>query len=252
MSNGMLRINMEYEFDHLVIMVRDRMDQASKLFHSFGFNLTPLSQHNLGSCNRLAILENSYIELLGWEFGSHSVRKEIAEEPYGLNALVFRTANADISYQSLKDLGFSPNPVQDLMRPVEIDGETKHAIFKAVRFANQPIPGIRIYFCEHLTPQYVWREEDMLHQNSLAKLREVVLSSSEPSKVYSQLVKLLQEKAVISFNADNLKNKDFEIHLKNCRIKIVYAEGVNTVKISSCLVESSDGGKNLEINEVDF
>lgn len=243
---------MGYEFDHLVIIVRDRMDQASKLFHSFGFNLTPLSQHNLGSCNRLAILDNSYLELLGWKSGSPTVRKEIAEEPYGLNALVFRTANADISYQRLKDLGFSPNPVQDLTRPVEIGKETKQAMFKAVRFANQPIPGIRLYFCEHLTPQYVWREEDMRHQNALSTLRKITLSSSEPSQVYLQLMKLLQEEAFQPPKDHDLGGYDFEIRLKNCQIKIVYAEGNHLAKISTCLIESSDGGKKLEIKEADL
>jgi hypothetical protein len=243
---------MGYEFDHLVITARDRMDQASALFNSFGFNLTPLSQHNLGSCNRLAILDNSYIELLGWEPGSPSVRKEIAEEPYGLNALVFRTANADISYESLKNLGFSPNPVQDLSRPVEIGKETKQAMFKAVRFANQPIPGIRLYFCEHLTPQYVWREEDMRHQNTLSTLKEIVLSSSEPRNVYLQLMKLLQEEAFQAPQDHDFEGEVFEIRLKNCRIKIVYAEGNHLTKISTCLIESSDGSKNLEIKEADF
>lgn len=243
---------MEYEFDHLVITVRDDMDRASKLFNSFGFNLTPLSQHNLGSCNRLAVLDNSYIELLGWEPGSPSIRKEIAEEPYGLNALVFRTTNADISYQRLKDLGFSPNPVQDLTRPVEIGQETKQAMFKAVRFPSQPIPGIRLYFCEHLTPQYVWREEDMQHQNALSTLTEIVLSSSEPGKVYLQLMKLLQEQAIKSPEKSDLQSQNFEIYLKNCRIKIVYAEGNHLTKISNCLIESADGSKSLEIKEVDF
>lgn len=243
---------MGYEFDHLVITVRDRMDQATKLFHSLRFNLTPLAQHNLGSCNRLAVLDNSYIELLGWEPGSPSVRKEIADEPYGLNALVFRTANADSSYQRLKDLGFAPNPVQDLTRPVEIGKETKLAMFKAVRFANQPIPGIRLYFCEHLTPQYVWREEDMQHQNMLSTLREIVLSSSEPNKVYSQLMKLVQEEAFQPPKDQDLGGDNFEIRLKNCLIKIVYAEGNHLAKISTCRIESSDGGKNLEIKAADF
>jgi len=97
---------MTYEFDHLVIISRDRMEEISDTFHSLGFALTPLSKHNLGSSNRLAILDSCYLEILGWEADSIPIRKEIADEPCGLNALVFRTVNADTCYQNLKDNGF--------------------------------------------------------------------------------------------------------------------------------------------------
>lgn len=103
-----------YEFDHLVVVVRDQMPRASECFEALGFHLTALGKHNLGSMNRLIVLESTYVELLGWEAGEPPARKEIANEPIGLNALVFRTQNAEACHAALADLGYSPNSVQEL------------------------------------------------------------------------------------------------------------------------------------------
>ena len=52
------------EFDHAVVMVRDRLDALAH-FERQGFHLSDKAVHNLGSCNRLIVLEGTYIELLG-------------------------------------------------------------------------------------------------------------------------------------------------------------------------------------------
>ena len=77
------------EFDHAVVMVRDRLDALAPHFERQGFRLSDKSVHNLGSCNRLIVLEGAYVELLGWPPGAPPARKEIADSPFGLEALVF-------------------------------------------------------------------------------------------------------------------------------------------------------------------
>ena len=76
------------EFDHAVVMVRDRLDALAPHFERQGFHLSDKAVHNLGSCNRLIVLEGTYIELLGWPPGAPA--QEIGS-PFGLEALVFRT-----------------------------------------------------------------------------------------------------------------------------------------------------------------
>ena len=78
------------EFDHAVVMVRDRLDALAPHFERQGFHLSDKAVHNLGSCNRLIVLEGTYIELLGWPPGAPPARK-IAGSPFGLEALVFHT-----------------------------------------------------------------------------------------------------------------------------------------------------------------
>jgi len=156
---------MTTDFDHAVVMVRDRLDELAPGYAAQGYTLSECSTHNLGSCNRLIVLDNAYVELLGWPPGDPP-RPEIAASLPGLEALVFRTHDAQATYQRLKNAGFVVNPVQDLSRPAWLDdGSEMLARFHTVRFAEQPIPGLRMYFCRHLTPQCVWRPSLLAHAN---------------------------------------------------------------------------------------
>ena len=51
--------------DHIVIDVRDRIDDAARHFSELGFLLTPRGHHTLGSSNHLAMFATDYLELLG-------------------------------------------------------------------------------------------------------------------------------------------------------------------------------------------
>src|SRR5271169_109426 len=80
--------------DHVVIDVRDQIDDAMRCFPALGFLLTPRGHHTLGSVNHLAMFDTDYLELLGFGEGG-ATRMEIARFPAGLNGLVFKTADAD-------------------------------------------------------------------------------------------------------------------------------------------------------------
>ena len=51
--------------DHVVVDVRDRIDEAERRYRALGFNLTQRGRHSLGSVNHLAMLDPDYVELLG-------------------------------------------------------------------------------------------------------------------------------------------------------------------------------------------
>jgi len=182
----------EYLFDHLVIIGRDSLDALGELFQSEGFHLSPLAHHNLGSSNRLIMLDTSYIELLGWGKGKQVQRAEIANQAIGLDALVFRTDDATACYEQLKSSGFSVNPVQDLSREGEFMGNKVLVEFKTVRFSEQPIPGLRIYFCEHLTPEYVWQEQWLNHTNHMNSLKQIIIANSNIDNTATSLMRLLK------------------------------------------------------------
>lgn len=232
----------EYPFDHLVIIGRDQLHQLGRRFLSQGFQLTPLAHHNLGSINQLIMLDSSYIELLGWEPGKPLQRAEIANQPLGLDALVFRTNNAEKTYQELLEKGFSVNPVQDLSRESEYMGKSVLVQFKTVRFSVQPIPGIRIYFCEHLTPEYVWQEQWLKHQNQLGHLQSISIASPnnfDATKVLSQLLNL-EKKHIIA------NDESIQLQLPNIQLNLQKSGALDESQILSAQVSKTS------LDPVDF
>lgn len=226
-------------FDHLVLMLRDRLTELAPRFENDGYCLTDLARHNLGSVNRLITLDDSYIELLGWPEGAPPARKEIADSPVGLDALVFRSTNAQHTYEYLKDSGFDVNPVQRLERPIESAGKQATARFDTVRFATQPIPGFRVYFCQHLTPEYVWVDSYMKHANGARTLSDILLVSGEPQSMAQSLAVLAQADAQTDCNGD------YEITLSNTRMRVSHDPAATQARIEAAWVADEYGARQL-------
>lgn len=162
--------------DHVVVNTLRNMDQAFQCFAALGFTLTPRGHHSLGSINHLMVTRGAYLELVGVpEKGLQ--RQEVLDSPYGLNGLVFQSADVDADFVRLKAAGLPAQPSGSFSRPVEIDGKMLDARFKTVRFPLDAFPGGRVYFCEHLTPELVWREEWMSHPNGFRAIDRFVIES---------------------------------------------------------------------------
>jgi len=218
-------------FDHAVIMVRDQLDALAPDYVAQGFTLSERSTHNIGSTNQLIVLQDAYLELLGWPPGAPP-RPEIAASELGLEALVFRSADADATYQRLKSAGYAVNPVQTLTRLARLHGKghtTGHATadarqadgsatarFQTVRFAGQPIDGLRMYFCQHLTPQFVWQPALMAHPNGARRITHIDIAAPNAQSLAAQLGRVIDvvpepdatpERATLA-----LANLDLRIH----------------------------------------
>jgi hypothetical protein len=167
--------------DHVVIDVRDRIDEAMRCFASLGFLLTPRGHHTLGSVNHLAVLTTDYLELLGFaEEGA--TRPEIARFPVGLNGLVFKTGNAEAVHRQGEAAGLPVLPVQSFSRPVTVDGATRDARFRTTRLDPSKVAMGRVYFCEHQTPDLVWRPEWQTHPNGARAIARVVVATRDPHR----------------------------------------------------------------------
>jgi catechol 2,3-dioxygenase-like lactoylglutathione lyase family enzyme len=167
--------------DHVVVDVRDRIDEAAQCFRALGFQLTPRGHHTLGSVNHLAMFATDYLELLGFA-GDGAIRPEIMGFPPGLNGLVFKTADADSVYREAAAAGLPILPVQSFSRPVVLGGETRDARFRTTRLDPARVPMGRVYFCEHLTPDLVWRAEWQAHPNGASTIAGVVVATADPRR----------------------------------------------------------------------
>src|SRR3954465_12495853 len=124
--------------DHVVIDVRDRMDEAAQVFAALGFTLTSRGHHTLGSMNHLMMFGTDYLELLGFGAGG-ATRPELAPFPAGLNGLVFKTKDADAVHEHGAGAGLPILPVQSFSRPVDLGGERREARFRTTRLDPEKI-----------------------------------------------------------------------------------------------------------------
>ncbi len=152
--------------DHVVVNVRDRLDEAHETYRRLGFTMTPRGHHTLGSMNHLAIFGTEYLELIAARPGDTG-RPEILQSPIGLNGLVFGTEDSDAVYAALDAAGIAAEPPLQFSRPVELTSGARDATFRTVRLKPGVIEAGRVYFCHHFTRDLVWRDEWRHHANGV-------------------------------------------------------------------------------------
>jgi hypothetical protein len=167
--------------DHVVVDVRERIEEALRCYQSLGFQLTPRGHHTLGSVNHLAMFATDYLELLGFADGG-AIRPEIMRFPIGLNGLVFKTSDADLVHREAAEVGLPVLPVQAFSRPVVLDGATHDARFRTTRLDPSKVEMGRVYFCEHQTPDLVWRPEWRVHPNGATAITRIVVATGDPQR----------------------------------------------------------------------
>ena len=157
-------------FDHAVITTGVRMDAAVDVFRRLGFCVTDRGFHTLGSINHLIVLGSTYVELLGLPPDRPNARPELRDSPDGLDALVFRSFDADATHANASARGAPVLEVQQFSRPVAVESGTRDAGFRTVRTAAGCAQAGRLYFCEHLTPELVWDARWRSHPNGALDL----------------------------------------------------------------------------------
>lgn len=166
--------------DHVVINGHYAIEKAADTLLALGFTLTPQGRHSMGSLNHLIVLEDNYLELIGLPQDGGPVRQEILDSPIGIDGLVFRAPDAVQLHQALVARGEPVTPVQSFSRPLTLAGETREAGFRAVRYKPGHFKAGRVYFCQHLTPELIWRPEWQHHANSVWRITGVVIVSAQP------------------------------------------------------------------------
>ncbi len=182
--------------DHTVINVGFEMDRAEALFGNLGFSLTERGYHTLGSINHLMMFGTDYMELIGLPPETKDPRPDIAEAPAGINGLVFKTADVDATFAHLEALGMAGDPPKAFSRPVKLPDGERDASFRTVHLRSDVFPGGRVYFCEHGTPDLVWRPEWQDHANGARAMPEFVVASEACEREAGNFARLLRSDVV--------------------------------------------------------
>jgi Glyoxalase-like domain len=178
--------------DHIVVDVRDRMEEGARRYRALGFTLTPLGKHSLGSANHLAIFGRDYLELLGTDVPGGALRPDLAGFPIGLNGLVFLSRGSEALQQQQQAKGVPVQGVLNFFRPVAYpDGSKAVARFNVVRLDYAAAFDGRFYWCEHLTPEHVWRPEWQDHPNGATGVARILLSVRDPARQATLFTRML-------------------------------------------------------------
>lgn len=169
------------KLDHVVVDVRNRMDEAAHIYRSLGFQLTERGHHTLGSMNHLAVFDTDYVELLGFDEKAGTVRADILEFPAGLNGLVFTADQPDQLFQHLQSQDVPALEPSDFSRPVNLPEGSADVRFRVVRLRPGAVPYGRLYFCHHFTPHLVWRPEWRRHANGAASIARILIAVRDPA-----------------------------------------------------------------------
>ncbi|CAN7325302.1 VOC family protein [Caballeronia sp. LjRoot34] len=176
--------------DHVVINVRGELDEASTQWQKLGFTLTERGHHSLGTSNHLSIFQENYLELLGFEPKNAHSAQDVVNAPKGLNGLVFTTTDAEKLFGEIQAAGLRAEEPRAFHRPVQISTGMQEARFRTVRLGAELVRNGRTLFCEHLTPELVWRDEWQTHANGVTDLTDFIVRSAHPAhtaKLYQQL-----------------------------------------------------------------
>jgi hypothetical protein len=191
--------------DHVVVNVRDRIDEGAETYRRLGFTLTPRGYHTLGSINHLAMFGTEYLELIAAPAGD-TRRQEILAAPEGLNGLVWGTEDSDGIYEALHAAGVPIEPPQQFSRPVELADGARDATFRTVRVTSGTTPAGRLYFCHHLTRDLVWRDEWRHHANGVVGVMRAVIAARDPASLGGLFARM--------FGADALRKIGDECRLR--------------------------------------
>lgn len=193
--------------DHTLVGVRD-LEAARAAWQKLGFTLTPRGRHiGWGTGNYCIMLEQGYIELLGIldpaEF-TNNLDKFLAERE-GLLSLAFRSGDNDQTAKWLAAGGFTPDGPKDLKRALELAEGEVLPTFRLLFLPPQETPGLRAFFCQHLTPDLIRPAGWLVHAIRAVSLKAVITVVERPGDLAPAYGRLFGVDAVSAVDGDSLR-----------------------------------------------
>ncbi len=180
-------------FDHVAFFAPD-MGEAESTLERLGFRLTPFTEQRnragdgfvpAGTGNRLAMLEEGYLEVLTPTGEDTPIARQFndAVARYrGVHVIVFGEADAGAARSRLEVGGFQPLPTVDLQRTVETVNGEDTARFSVVRVPPGVMPEGRVQVCCHHTPDVLWQDRWLGHPNHVMAITDVLLCVTDPDE----------------------------------------------------------------------
>jgi len=181
--------------DHAVVLVRN-LDDAAATWRSLGFTVAPRGLHSapMGTGNHCVMLGRDYVELLGVLAPTEANAKwrAVLERREGITAIALRAHDAAAGAAEMAARGAAVQPVMRFGRPVTLpDGRHTETRFVTFHLSDLPAPGLRLFACQHLTPEATWVAGSMAHANGATGIAAIEILAADPAAGAAALATLL-------------------------------------------------------------
>jgi len=177
---------MALTLDHVGIIGRELASAAAR-WERLGFTLAPMSRQRgavpgqsgmqpWATANRCAILRQGYVELIGTvDASAYNPWTRFVDRYEGIHILALRCANADAAYAALATRAPFLDPPIARERKLDVRGEERTMRFRNIFSRDAECPEGRYIVIEHQTPELLWQDELMTHENGAIALTEAVV-----------------------------------------------------------------------------
>ncbi|MBM7481059.1 hypothetical protein ACVWWI_005632 [Bradyrhizobium sp. USDA 3686] len=183
--------------DHAVVMVQD-LDKAAENYRQLGFTISPRGTHSthMGTGNYTIMFDPDYMELLGVLAATEHnapARAFLDQRGEGIERIPFTAVDSTAGAEEIRARGLEPIGPTDFERPVTLpDGTISAAKFRTFMWPTAEAPGgVRIFACQHKTPETVWIPELMKHANAAKRIKQTLIATPEPAKEAADLGQLI-------------------------------------------------------------
>ncbi|MDX6751570.1 VOC family protein [Geminicoccaceae bacterium 1502E] len=175
--------------DHVLIGVSD-LEAARRQWGRLGFNSTPRGRHvGWGTANYCIMFEHDYLELLGIldpaQF-TNGLDRLLDEQGQGLLGLALASGDAAATAAAWRAAGLPAPEPQALGRLLETDGGIDLQ-FRNAMLDNESCGGLRLFACEHLTPEHLRRPGWLAHPNGAVRIVSCTVLAARPEALAEPL-----------------------------------------------------------------
>src|SRR5262245_11865286 len=191
--------------DHALVGVRD-LEAARAAWAALGFAITPRGRHiGWATGNYCIMFDRGYVELLGIvdPAGFTNDLDRFLAEREGLLGLALRSTDGERTARWLAAAGLAPDGPKDLKRALELPEGPVMPAFKLVSVPPAATPGLKAFFCQHLTPELIRRPAWVVHANRAIALKTVVTVAERPAELAPAYARLFGD-ATVTATADSL------------------------------------------------
>lgn len=180
----------EVFLDHVGFFV-ENMDEAARRFERLGFSVSEQNTHfnaneagelvPAGTVNRLITLRAGYLEVLAASSDTplaDQLRRSL-QRYQGLHLIALGHADVAAIEPRIRAEGLELQPTVSLRRPIETPEGEATVGFTVLRTAPGVMAEGRVQYCQHLTPEHVWRSGMSDHANAAEALTEMLIVAQD-------------------------------------------------------------------------